>query len=81
MNCPNCSGELLAGEAYFKKSAADFVAFGLGSEDLRMKSEAGEEFLLLSASEKTAVQFCRECGVAIIATERGRRSAARRMET
>lgn len=80
MNCPNCAGELLAGEVFFKKSAADFVVFGLGSEDLRMRSQAGQEFLLLSASEKAAVQFCRECGVAVIATEKGRRPAARKID-
>jgi hypothetical protein len=68
---------MIAGEAAFKKSAADFVVFGLGSEDLRMKTESGEDILLLTASEKTAAQFCRECGVAVIATEKGRRSAIR----
>jgi predicted RNA-binding Zn-ribbon protein involved in translation (DUF1610 family) len=79
MNCPNCSGELIAGEALFKKSTADFVVFGLGSEDLRMKCEDGQELLLLSSSEKAAAQFCRECGVAVIATEKGRRTAARKI--
>lgn len=79
MKCPNCDSPLLVGEAFFKKSVPDFVAFGLGAADLRMKSEEGDEFLLLSASEKAAVQFCRECGVAVVATEKGRRSAARKL--
>jgi predicted RNA-binding Zn-ribbon protein involved in translation (DUF1610 family) len=78
MKCPNCDGPLVAGEAFFRKSATDFVAFGLGSEDLRMKTDAGEEFLLLAAAEKTAAQFCPECGVAVIATEKGRRPAVRK---
>ena len=80
MKCPCCSSELVPGEAFFKKSGSDFVAFGLGSEDLRMKTESGDEFLLLSASEKAAVQFCNECGVAVIATEKGRKSAVRKVQ-
>jgi hypothetical protein len=81
MKCPNCGDELVGGEAFFKKSAADFVAFGLGSEDLRMKTEKGDEFLLLAASEKAPAQFCRECGVAVLATEKGRRSAMRKPQS
>jgi hypothetical protein len=81
MNCPNCSGPLAAGETYFKKSAPDFVVFGLGSEDLRMRTDAGDEILLLSAAEKTAAQFCRECGVVVIATEKGKKSAVRKAES
>ena len=80
MTCPNCSGSLVGGEAFFKKSGADLVMFGLGAEDLRMRSESGEEILLLTVSEKAAAQFCRECGVVVIATEKGRRSAARRTQ-
>lgn len=80
MNCPNCHGPLLAGEAFFRKSVVDRAVFGLGTEDLRMKSDGGEDFLLLAASEKTAAQFCRECGVAVIATEKGRRPAVRRKQ-
>jgi hypothetical protein len=80
MNCPNCNGPLVAGEAFFKKSISDFVVFGLGSEHLHMKIDGGEELLLLSPSEKAAVQFCRECGVAVVATERGRRSAVRKIQ-
>lgn len=80
MNCPNCNGPLLTGEAFFKKPLTDLAVFGLGAEDLRMKSDEGEDFLLLSASEKTAVQFCLECGVAVIATEKGRRSAIRKKQ-
>ena len=79
MNCPNCTGEMDAGEAFFKKSAADFAVFGLGSEDLRMKRDDGVELLLLTSSEKVAAQLCRECGVPVIATERGRRTAARKI--
>jgi hypothetical protein len=81
MNCPNCNGPLIAGEIYFKKSASDFVAFGLGAEDLRMRTDAGDEILLLSSVEKTAAQFCRECGVAVIATEKGRRPAVKKSES
>lgn len=81
MKCPNCSGELIAGEAYFRKSGADFMVFGLGSEDLRMKTDRGEDFLLLSASEKMAAQFCGECGVALIATEKGKRTAVRKVRS
>jgi hypothetical protein len=44
-----------------------------------MKTEVGEDFLLLSASEKAAAQFCRQCGVAVIATEKGLRSAVRKI--
>jgi len=80
MKCPNCSAGLVPGEAFFKKSGADFVVFGLGAEDLRMKTETGEEFPLLAASERAAVQFCRECGVAVLATEKGRKSAARKIQ-
>lgn len=80
MICPNCQAALLPGEAYFRKSGADFVVFGLGAEDLRMRSEQGDEFLLLSPSEKAAAQFCRECGVVVIATEKGRQSAVRRVQ-
>lgn len=79
MKCPNCGEDLVPGEAFFEKSGSDFVAFGLGSEDLRMKTESGEEFLLLSASEKAAAQYCRECGVAVLATEKGRTSAVRKL--
>lgn len=81
MKCPNCSGPLLSGEAFFKKSAHDFAAFGLGSEDLRMKTDGGDELLLLSSSAKTAAQFCRECGVVVIATEKGRRPAIRKADS
>jgi hypothetical protein len=81
MNCPNCQGPLIAGEAFFKKSVTDLVAFGLGSDDLWMKSEQGDENLLLTTAEKAAVQFCRECGVAVIATGQGRRRAAHRAAT
>jgi hypothetical protein len=79
MKCPNCNAELVPGEAFFKKAGSDLMAFGLGSEDLRMKSEGGE-FLLLSSSEKAAGQFCRECGVVVLATEKGRRSAVRKIQ-
>ena len=80
MICPNCAGPLIAGEAYFKKSGSDFVAFGLGAEDLRMRSEFGDDILLLTAAEKAAAQFCRECGVVIVATEKGGRSAVRKVQ-
>ena len=80
MNCPNCSGPLVAGEAFFRKAVSDFVVFGLGSENLRMKIDGGEVLLLFSSSEKAAVQFCRECGVAVLATERGRRPAVRKID-
>lgn len=80
MNCPNCNTQLVPGEAFFKKSGHDFAVFGLGSEDLRMKTDAGEELLLLGTAEKTAAQFCRECGVVVIATEKGRRPAIRRAQ-
>lgn len=80
MKCPNCHAALVPGEAYFRKSGADLATFGLGAEDLRMKSEAGEDILLLSAAEKTAAQFCRECGVAVLATGKGRRPAARKAQ-
>lgn len=80
MTCPNCGGLLVAGEAFFKKSAGDFLVFGLGAEDLRMKTDAGEDFLLLSSAEKAAAQFCQDCGVVVLATEKGRRSAARKRE-
>ena len=81
MNCPNCQGALITGEAFFKKSTADFMVFGLGSEDLRMKPDDGNQLLLLSSSEKAAAQFCHECGVVVIATEKGRRSAARKSQS
>ena len=81
MNCPNCQGELITGEAFFKKSTADFAVFGLGSENLRMKRDDGNELLLLSSSEKAAAQFCHECGVVVIATGKGRRPAARKTQT
>ena len=81
MNCPNCHGPFTPGEAYFKKTGADFLVFGLGSEDLRMRSDAGEDFLLLTASAERAAQFCKECGVVVIATEQGRTSAVRRRES
>lgn len=80
MHCPNCQGPLIAGEAFFKKSAADFAIFGLGAEDLRMKTATGDILLLLTATEKAAAQFCPECGVAVIATEKGRRPAVKRRE-
>jgi len=79
MKCPNCQGDLIAGEVFFKKSLTDFAVFGLGSEDLRMKTESGEELLLLGASDRRAAQYCRDCGVAIVATETGKRSAARKV--
>jgi repressor LexA len=81
MKCPNCGGSLLAGEAYFKKSGADFAVFGPGAENLRMRSESGDDILLLTASEKAAAQFCRECGVVVIASEKGRRPAVRKSQT
>jgi hypothetical protein len=70
----------MEGEAFFKKSVADFATFGLGSEDLRMRSETGKEILLLGSSEKSAAKFCDECGVVVIATEKGRRSAVRKVQ-
>jgi hypothetical protein len=79
MNCPNCGTLLSRGEVYFKKAVADLVAFGLGGEDLRIKTEVGEDLLLLSSSERAAGQFCGECGVIVIATEKGRRSAVRKI--
>ena len=78
MICPNCSNSLVPGEAYFRKAADDLATFGVGAEDLRMKIDGGEDFLLLSASERGAAQFCQECGVVVIATEKGRRSAVRK---
>ena len=80
MNCPVCNQALEAGETYFKKSATDFAAFGLGSENLRMKTDTGKDLFLLAPPEKAAAQFCHECGVVVIATERGRRSAARKIK-
>jgi predicted RNA-binding Zn-ribbon protein involved in translation (DUF1610 family) len=79
MKCPNCNGDLIRGETFFKKSISDLMAFGLGAEDLRMKREDGVEILLLSSSEKAATQFCPECGVAVIATGMGKRPAARKV--
>ena len=80
MNCPNCGEALEPGEAYFKKAVAEFLVSGAGAEDLRMKTQRSGDFLLLSPHEKTAAQFCHECGVVVIATEKGRRSAVRRVE-
>lgn len=68
------------GEAHFKKSASDFVAFGLGWADLWMKRSGGGEDLLLVSTDKAAAKFCPECGVALIATEKGRRPGARKIE-
>lgn len=79
MKCPNCESNLISGEAYFRKSTSDFAVFGLGSEDLRMKTESDSDILLLSASERTAAQFCEECGVVVIATEKGKKSAVRKI--
>lgn len=80
MKCPNCDGPLVGGETYSKKSASDTAVFGAGWCDLWMKTDdTGEQMLLLLSSEKNAAQFCRECGVAVIATEKGRRSAARKL--
>ena len=75
MKCPNCNGPLIPGEVFFKKSVGNFLVFGFGSKDLVMSTEGGEEAILLAASETAAVQFCEECGVAVIATEKGRVSA------
>ncbi len=81
MKCPNCSGPLLSGEAFSKKSASDVAVFGLGWSDLWMRSDQnGDEVLLLRSTEKNAALFCRECGVVVIATEKGRRSAARKVD-
>ncbi|WED65257.1 hypothetical protein PXH66_00115 [Synoicihabitans lomoniglobus] len=80
MKCPNCDAPLISGESVFKKNASDFVVFGFGSVNLKMKTDDGEDLLLLDASEKSAAQFCRECGVVVIATEKGRRSAVRKAE-
>lgn len=79
MRCPNYDGSLQPGEAYFEKSGADLMVYGLGSEDLRMRQDDGPEILLLSAADKAAAQFCAECGVVVIATEKGRRSAVRKL--
>ena len=75
MKCPNCNGLLVPGEAFFRKSVGNFLVFGFGSKNLIMRTREGEEFELLAASETAAVQFCGECGVAVIATEKGRVSA------
>src|SRR5438552_3636170 len=73
MKCPNCNGPLVAGEVFFKKSLGNLLMFGFfGSKDLMMATPEGEEVRLLAASETAAVQFCEECGVAVIATEKGR---------
>ena len=79
MNCPLCDTLLIPGEAYFRKSATDFISFGLGSEDLRMRRDDGlPDIPLLYSSEKTAAQYCEECGVVVVATQKGRRSAVRK---
>lgn len=67
------------GEAHFKKSASDLAAFGLGWADLWMKRSGGGDDLLLVSTDKAAAKFCQECGVAVIATEKGRRSAVRKV--
>lgn len=77
MNCPNCHGLLQPGEAFFKKPLTDLAVHGLGSKDLHMQTEKGADFLLLAATDKAAAQFCPECAVVVIATEKGRRSALR----
>ena len=58
----------------------NFLVFGFGSKDLVMTTHAGEDFMLLGASETAAAQFCGECGVAVIATEKGRVSAVHRTD-
>lgn len=79
MNCPNCKNPMIDGEARFRKSASDFAAFGLGSADLWMTKATGGNELLLVSTEKAAAKFCEECGVAVIATEKGRRSAVKKV--
>ncbi|MEO6001754.1 MAG: hypothetical protein ABIZ04_04090 [Opitutus sp.] len=76
MKCPNCNGPLVAGEVFFRKSLGNILLFGFfGSKDLVMATREGDEATLLNSSERAAVQFCEECGVAVIATEKGRVSA------
>lgn len=81
MKCPNCHAPLSSGEAYFKKSGVDFLASGQGAEDLRMRRDSGEDFILLAPAEKAAALFCDECGVVVLATGRGKVPAAKRIRS
>lgn len=65
----------MPGDVSFRKSVGNFLLFGFGSKNLVMTMEEREEIVLLWASETAAAQFCEECGVAVIATEKGRASA------
>jgi len=78
MNCPNCNTDLIPGDAFFKKSLTNFALFGFGSKDLVMTTNAGDDIFLLAASERASAMFCEECGITVIATEKGRVSALRK---
>jgi len=81
MKCPNCNTELVPGDVFFKKSLTNFAIFGFGSKDLIMTTNQGDDISLLEASERASAMFCEECGIAVIATEKGRVSALKKNET